>query len=152
MTFERTLQELILSGNVEDLASRLGKSTSLLYRWGNPNDETQMPVLALPALMEATGDFRLIKWLCRRFGFVAVKLPRRVSKVGPRDVAAVQKALNEVVSALIEASEGGMSANEAGERVYRGIETLVYVQRQIADEQLPILREPQMRLAIGDQK
>lgn len=53
------------------VAAALGVSTSLLYKWREPSDAGSgqpNPLARAVGLMEATGDPRIIEWLCQRAG------------------------------------------------------------------------------------
>lgn len=54
-----------------EVARRLGVSTSLLYKWREPavggSGQTN-PLERTVQLMDATGDRRIIEWLCQRAG------------------------------------------------------------------------------------
>lgn len=54
-----------------DVAGKLGISTSLLYKWREPTADGSgqpNPLERAAQLMAATGDPRIIEWLCQRAG------------------------------------------------------------------------------------
>lgn len=64
----------------KEVADFLGVSLSLVYKWAQPAEEGKGGGLANPldrveSLMQATRDYRLIKWLCHRLGGYFVKNP-----------------------------------------------------------------------------
>lgn len=54
-----------------DVARRLGVSTSLLYKWREPTEDGSgqtNPLERTAQLVGATGDTRIVDWLCQRAG------------------------------------------------------------------------------------
>ncbi len=74
------LREAFEKVSPKAVADSLGVSLSLVYKWAQPSEEGKGGGLANPldraeALMRATRDYRLIKWLCHRLSGYFVKNP-----------------------------------------------------------------------------
>lgn len=75
----RTIHKAGLS--VEELADRLGISSSMLYRAGNPNDDgARFPLEKVIGLMRATKDYSILHHIASRTDHVVFKLPRAAAK------------------------------------------------------------------------
>jgi hypothetical protein len=133
MEFERLIQQTLLShkGGVEGLAQALGKSTSALYRFANPNDESSFPLLALPAVLKETGDARITRFLARVTGHAIIKVSKRVSKFGPKTIMSLQAELLDLVKVMMGFNAGSATRAEALDALWRGVECLLYIRRMI---------------------
>lgn len=65
----------------KQVAATLGLSSSLLYKWAEPPDHsagsgTTNPLDRLEALIKATGDQRLARWICQRAGGFFIENPK----------------------------------------------------------------------------
>jgi hypothetical protein len=79
MQSHELLRDVFADANVKEIASSLGLSLSLIYKWAEPTTETGSgtvnPLDRLEALIRATGDERLVQWLCQKAGGFFIKNP-----------------------------------------------------------------------------
>ena len=71
MNSHEVLKKSVSDLGVKSVASDLGLSTSLIYKWCQPNDREDAsgadnPLDRLARIYELTGDRGPIEWLCRR--------------------------------------------------------------------------------------
>jgi hypothetical protein len=102
----------VIKATVEDLgakkvASDLGISLSLLYKWSEPAHESGAanPLDRVAELCRVTGDPRPIAWLCQQQDGVFVKNPptdgRKVERVDVlRDTQRILKEFSDVLNAV----------------------------------------------------
>lgn len=131
---------------VEALAARLGRSSSLLYRAANPNDETQLSLLLLQPLMTVTRDFRILRFFARTFGYALVKIPMRPPRNSPRTIAEMQKVFNEAVGVLIKRVDGAATRAEVVDTLWTVIETSATAIKALECENSLQLEESQLCL------
>ncbi|MFB3828928.1 MAG: phage regulatory CII family protein [Bryobacteraceae bacterium] len=80
--------------SVEQLADEVGCSASLLYRYGLDGESgAEFPLKRLLPLMQATGDFRILRHLNARCGLITVNQPRvrRLKLKDPKTVNEIQQ-------------------------------------------------------------
>jgi len=65
-------RELLQKSNAKELASALGLSPSLIYKWAEPSENggsgTLNPLDRVEQLLELTKDVRIAEWVCERAG------------------------------------------------------------------------------------
>ena len=71
MKSHEVLKQSVEDVGVKTIASDLGVSQSLLYKWCQPGDEptdsgATNPLDRLAKIFEATGDEQIISWLCQK--------------------------------------------------------------------------------------
>ncbi len=71
MKSHEVLKQSVEDVGVKTIASDLGVSPSLLYKWCQPGDEptdsgATNPLDRLAKIFEATGDEQIISWLCQK--------------------------------------------------------------------------------------
>jgi hypothetical protein len=80
MKSHELLREVFEKCNPKQVASDLGVSLSLVYKWAEPAEEagsgTSNPVDRVEALIRCTKDTRLIQYLCERSGGFFIKNPK----------------------------------------------------------------------------
>ncbi len=64
----------------KEIASALGVSLSLVYKWSQPSSESgsgaRNPLERVEQLIDHTGDGAILEWLCRRSGGYYVRNPK----------------------------------------------------------------------------
>jgi transcriptional regulator with XRE-family HTH domain len=91
------------------VASDLGVSMSLLYKWSEPTDESGAanPLDRIAELYKVTADERPIEWLCQQADGVFVKNPPRDARIERVDVLKeTQRILKEFSDVLTAVSNG----------------------------------------------
>ena len=118
---------------VKTIASDLGVSPSLLYKWCQPGDEptdsgATNPLDRLANIFEATGDEQIISWLCQKADGFFCPNPKADKDTTKNLFAHTQKLVSEfsdllqVVSASY--SEDGEICPEDSQRIRREWEDL----------------------------
>jgi len=103
------------------VASELGVSLSLLYKWSEPTDESGAanPLDRVAELVRATDDDRPITWLCQGREGIFVKNPPKQS--GPVDVLRetqrILKEFSDVLSAVSTAWEDSKLTQQEAEKI-----------------------------------
>ena len=80
MQSHELLREVLKGQSAKQVAADLGLSLSMIYKWSEPPDNaagsgTPNPLDRIAALQRATGDVRLIQWLCERADGYFVRNP-----------------------------------------------------------------------------
>jgi len=91
--------------SVEQLADELGCSASLLYRYGLEGESgADMPLKRLLPLMAATNNYRILRHLNSRCGFLTVSQPRvrRLKAKDPRVVNEMQRNFSDLLTQFCE--------------------------------------------------
>ena len=92
--------------SVQQLADEMGISASYLYRACLENDESgcRFPLDLLLALMNATGDYRILEHLNARCNRITVSLPRvgRLKKKDPQVINEIHGKFNAVMARVLE--------------------------------------------------
>ncbi|MDX1951718.1 MAG: phage regulatory CII family protein [Verrucomicrobiota bacterium] len=74
------LREVFDKSNVKQVASKMGLSLSLLYKWAEPAEKdgsgAANPLDRVATLLRTTNDERLVQWLCERAGGFFIKNPK----------------------------------------------------------------------------
>jgi len=91
--------------SVPELADEIGVSTSLLYRYAIEGESgADLPLRRLIPLMRATNDFRVLRHLAARCGFVLVKLPRvaKLKKPDAHSVNEITRKFHQVMAEVLK--------------------------------------------------
>jgi hypothetical protein len=75
------LREVFEKNPPKQVADDLGLSTSMIYKWAEPADKatgsgTTNPLDRIEALLQSTGDHRLVQWICQRAGGFFILNPK----------------------------------------------------------------------------
>jgi hypothetical protein len=107
----------------KEIASELGISLSLVYKWSQPPEEegqgsgSRNPLDRTTELMRLTKDTSIIKWLCQQAGGYYVRNPKlvedRFREVGPATNAIIQQFADLLESITLAASDRTISAAES---------------------------------------
>lgn len=114
-------QAIDKNSTVKEVASRLGISSSLVYKWCSGEDSHgeggTNPLERVQKLYEFTHDDRLIQWLCQKAGGVFVRNPASKCVKGFEVVPATQEIVRrfaDVLSAISKAAgDNHISPEEA---------------------------------------
>ena len=81
MKSHEVLRQVFEKCNVKQVASDLGLSMSLIYKWAEPQEQTGSgaanPLDRVEALMNCTNDPRIVQWLCERAGGFFIQNPKK---------------------------------------------------------------------------
>jgi len=130
--------------SVEELADRVGCSASMLYRASNPEDqEVDIKLRWLIPLMEATKDYRLLRHLASRLGFILVKIPR-ARRMKPEELAKHNAVLAEYQLALAKYVSGDLEPEQVHKLVDQALEQVARAKKMVqadkAQAELPLGR------------
>src|SRR3974390_3369006 len=81
MQSHEVLREVFQQCSPKQVASQLGLSLSMIYKWAEPPDESAgsgstNPLDRIDALLRCTNDRRLVQWICQRAGGFFVLNPK----------------------------------------------------------------------------
>jgi hypothetical protein len=81
MQSHEVLREVFQQYSPKQVASELGLSLSMIYKWAEPPDEaagsgSTNPLDRIDALLRCTNDRRLVQWICQRAGGFFVLNPK----------------------------------------------------------------------------
>ena len=73
MQSHELLREVFQKHSAKQIAADLGLSLSMIYKWAEPPEGDAgsgavNPLDRIDALLRATGDYRLVQWVCQRAG------------------------------------------------------------------------------------
>ena len=81
MQSHELLREVFEKKRHKEVAADLELSTSMIYKWSEPNTAgsgTGNPLDRIEALIESTGDQRIVQWICQRAGGFFIMNPHNV--------------------------------------------------------------------------
>jgi hypothetical protein len=80
MESHEVLREVLDQCNAKQLASDMGLSLSLIYKWAEPSElhgsGTANPLDRIEALVRCSKDLRMVQWICERAGGFFIKNPK----------------------------------------------------------------------------
>jgi len=81
MQSHEVLREVFQQCSPKQVASELGLSLSMIYKWAEPPDQaagsgSTNPLDRIDALLHCTNDRRLVQWICQRAGGFFVLNPK----------------------------------------------------------------------------
>src|SRR6267142_4449026 len=84
MQSHEILREIFQECSPKQVASDLGLSLSMIYKWAEPPDVsagsgTNNPLDRMEALQRSCGDARIVQWLCQRAGGFFIKNPKTLN-------------------------------------------------------------------------
>lgn len=106
MESHEVLKEAFESPNTspKEIASDLGVSLSLVYKWAQPNSETgsgsRNPLDRIDTLMKLTGHTGIAEWMCRRGGGYFVRNPKSTCEKGYQVVPATHTIVQQFAGLL----------------------------------------------------
>ena len=119
MESHQVIRQAVESSNVKKVASQLGMSLSLVYKWMEKDARNQSGVLnpldRIHQLYEITGHDPLIQWLCHKAGGYFVKNPPTGKRPGREVMPATQEIVQkfaDVLSAISDAAADNSISDE----------------------------------------
>jgi len=98
MESHEIFKEAFKKSSPKEIASELGVSLSLVYKWAQQQSESgsgsRNPLDRLLEIVKLTGELRIVEWLCERTGGYYVRNPNSTYENG----IDVLPATNEIVS------------------------------------------------------
>lgn len=116
MKSHEVIKQTVDALGAKKVASELGVSLSLLYKWSEPTDESGAanPLDRVAQLSRITQDPRCVMWLCQQMNGVYVKNPQPLG--GRLDVMReTQRLLKEFSDLLMAVSNAWEDAKVSGE-------------------------------------
>ena len=117
MESHEVLKEAFDSPNTspKEIASELGVSLSLVYKWAQPNTDTgsgsRNPLDRIAALMALTRDPSICEWLCQQSGGYYVRNPKSACQVGYEVVPATHTIVQQFAGLLDVVSRAAQDNN-----------------------------------------
>ena len=83
MQYYELLREVFEHKTPKQVAADLGLSLSMVYKWAEPPNHaagsgTGNPLDRIEALLNSTGDHRLVQWICQRAGGFFIQNPKNI--------------------------------------------------------------------------
>jgi hypothetical protein len=82
MQSHELLGEVFDKKSAKEVATDIGLSTSMVYKWAQPPNDSgsgvSNPLDRIEALLKCTGDQRLVQWICQRAGGFFIQNPKNV--------------------------------------------------------------------------
>ena len=76
MQSHELLREVFERKNPKEISADLALSTSMVYKWAQPDAGIGNPLDRIEALIRSTGDQRLVQWICQRAGGFFIVNPK----------------------------------------------------------------------------
>ncbi len=79
MQSHELFREVFEKKKPKEIAADLGLSSSMIYKWGEPNTSGSgigNPLDRMEALLKSTGDNRLVHWICQQAGGFFILNPK----------------------------------------------------------------------------
>lgn len=105
MQAHEVLHQAFEKVQVKNVASAIGISPSLVYKWAEADDTesgsvAQNPLERVARLFEATEDEQIVQWLCHRAGGCFVRNPRSTCQKGFEVMPATQEIVQQFADLL----------------------------------------------------
>jgi hypothetical protein len=75
MQSHELLREVFAKKGPKEISADLSLSTSMVYKWAQPDANIGNPLDRIEALIRSTGDERLVQWICQRAGGFFIRNP-----------------------------------------------------------------------------
>ncbi|MDF1852926.1 MAG: hypothetical protein P1U85_18960 [Verrucomicrobiales bacterium] len=117
MESHEVLKKAFESANTspKEIASELGVSLSLVYKWAQPNSETgsgsRNPLDRVEALLELTREPEIAEWLCQKAGGYFVRNPKSSCEQGYEVVPATHTIVQQFAGLLDVVSKAAQDNN-----------------------------------------
>ncbi|MEO0415779.1 MAG: phage regulatory CII family protein [Verrucomicrobiota bacterium] len=96
----------------KEIASEMGVSLSLVYKWAQPNDETgsgsKNPLDRVDQLVDLTKHTAIIEWLCQQAGGYFVRNPQSGCQEGYEVVPATHEIVTQFAGLLNVVSQAAL--------------------------------------------
>ena len=76
MQSHELLREIFENKSPKEISADLALSTSMVYKWAQPDAHIGNPLDRIEALIQSTGDPRLAQWICQRAGGFFIVNPK----------------------------------------------------------------------------
>ncbi|MDB6108388.1 MAG: hypothetical protein JWR69_138 [Pedosphaera sp.] len=122
MQSHELLREVFQKCSAKQVASELGLSLSMIYKWAEPPDVvagsgTVNPLDRIEALQRCSGDPRLVQWICQRAGGFFIKNPKTINPHPEFLIPATNEIIQEFADLLAvianAVSDNQITRNEA---------------------------------------
>lgn len=121
MDSHEVMKELLKKTGAKQVASELGLSLSLIYKWAEPPEEgtgsgAGNPLDRVGQLIRLTGDVRLAQWVCERAGGFYIRNPKNLAPgraLIPITNDIVQEFADMLATIAISSSDSVITAEEA---------------------------------------
>lgn len=120
MRSHELLREVFEKCNPKQIAAELGVSTSLVYKWAEPEETgsgTANPLDRIEALQRCTNDPRIVQWLCEKAGGFFIKNPKahwpHPEYLVPATNQIIQEFADMLSAIALAASDNHISKTEA---------------------------------------
>ncbi|MEN3941660.1 helix-turn-helix domain-containing protein [Prosthecobacter sp. SYSU 5D2] len=104
MESHEVIRQALDKGHVKEIAAKMGVSLSLVYKWGQRDEEegsgASNPLDRVRQLYELTGDDHLIQWLCHKAEGVLVKNPPTCKLAGREVMLGTQEIVQQFADLL----------------------------------------------------
>lgn len=79
MESHELLREVFEKKGPKEISADLSLSTSMVYKWAQPEANVGNPLDRIEALIQSTGDQRLVQWICQRAGGFFIANPKNAA-------------------------------------------------------------------------
>ena len=124
MESHEVIRQALDKGHVKEIAAKMGVSLSLVYKWGQRDEEegsgASNPLDRVRQLYELTGDDHLIQWLCHKAEGVLVKNPPTGKLAGREVMPATQEIVQQfadLLSAISQAASDNSINQEESKKI-----------------------------------
>ena len=134
MKSHEIMKDVLAKDGVKYIASEMNLSTSLLYKWCQPQEGPDAsgadnPLDRIAKLHTLTEDARLISWLCKRAGGYYVKNPPNAEVDEPKPLLIITQNILREFSGMLEAmsesiENDGMIDEQESKRIRKEWEEL----------------------------
>ncbi|MEM9017328.1 MAG: phage regulatory CII family protein [Verrucomicrobiota bacterium] len=99
----------------KEIASDLGVSLSLVYKWAQPNTESgsgsRNPLDRIEKIIELTSEPAIVEWLCQKAGGYFVRNPKSICEEGYEVVPATHAIVQQFAGLLDVVSKAAQDNN-----------------------------------------
>jgi len=121
MQSHELLREVFKTSSAKQVASDLGLSLSMIYKWAEPDEGTGSgatnPLDRIETLMNSTNDQRVVHWICQRAGGFFIRNPKVTNAHPDYLIPATNEIVQEFADLLaviaIAAADNHISSAEA---------------------------------------
>lgn len=124
MESHEVLKEAFDKTSPKALASDLGVSLSLVYKWAQDQSDlgsgSRNPLDRLKAIIDATGDMQILRWLCEDAGGYFVRNPKSHCEKGYEVLPATSEILtkfSQMINKISEAAQDNSITDDEAEEI-----------------------------------
>ncbi len=119
MESHEVLKEAFEKTSPKALAADLGVSLSLVYKWAQEQSDlgsgSRNPLDRLLAIIQATGDMQILRWLCEQSGGYFVTNPNSSCEKGFQVLPATSEILTQFSAMINKISEAAQDQSITGD-------------------------------------